>query len=675
MTKPKPLSVVTLVSLYFFLGTFFCMAQNETKERLITNRRVLSFDSNQKPILRNDSKPFFDLYNPNYLRYPFPIPNSICGDDGKLLMYSDGLCVYNKNKEIMQDGILRGNSFSGLNKYSVFIPIEENNRRYYYLFESIPYETNWDFTADKPTIFYFDEFCKLEYSIIDIQANNGLGAVIKKNILLQDSIAPTISATKHSNNIDTWLVTHKTFSNKFYTYKISSCSILSIDTAIVENYYMIPNIGYSNIVNICNLTFSSKGDFVNITGYHKKNLSDLKQFLYVLPFDNSTGKINELAVDTIRNLVVQYGQHLFSHDSKFIYSTGNINSHIGSQHYFYVTDLTTLTAKRYDLRKDSSANNFMIDYGFNNDLVTIYAYGYGNPYFLGKLNGIDQFNALPVQNDTLLFTYTNEYPTSDFNFLYFPTRNNHITSFYHPSYSKPSPTAPYAPSLSSAKEVYCYKDSIHLLASTSSPVDSLVWTLQNSNGLEEKIYGTDFLKKITPGDYFITLEAYNYCIPEVTSTHFTVEPAPLVILDKDTAYKCETVPSEFPSAIANEPYHWENADNIAVSDIQQEGAYFATCANSCGIAVDTLSVVNSILKIPNLLTPNGDDKNELWQLTSNNPNTSISLSLFNRWGNNVYENSDYKNDWTPLNLSDGIYYYQIEQDGGCIKKGWLEIIR
>jgi hypothetical protein len=38
---------------------------------------------------------------------------------------------------------------------------------------------------------------------------------------------------------------------------------------------------------------------------------------------------------------------------------------------------------------------------------------------------------------------------------------------------------------------------------------------------------------------------------------------------------------------------------------------------------------------------------------------SASLKVFNRWGDLVYESSDYKNDWSPTDLSDGVYYYTL----------------
>ncbi|MFB0923785.1 MAG: gliding motility-associated C-terminal domain-containing protein, partial [Vicingaceae bacterium] len=40
-----------------------------------------------------------------------------------------------------------------------------------------------------------------------------------------------------------------------------------------------------------------------------------------------------------------------------------------------------------------------------------------------------------------------------------------------------------------------------------------------------------------------------------------------------------------------------------------------------------------------------------------------SLVVFNRWGNSVYENNDYQNDWSPSNISVGTYYYILTPNG------------
>ena len=57
----------------------------------------------------------------------------------------------------------------------------------------------------------------------------------------------------------------------------------------------------------------------------------------------------------------------------------------------------------------------------------------------------------------------------------------------------------------------------------------------------------------------------------------------------------------------------------------------------------------------NIVTPNGDYKNDFLNFKCNLPD--MDLKVFNRWGNLMYQNANYKNDWSPTNLVNGVYYY------------------
>jgi len=76
--------------------------------------------------------------------------------------------------------------------------------------------------------------------------------------------------------------------------------------------------------------------------------------------------------------------------------------------------------------------------------------------------------------------------------------------------------------------------------------------------------------------------------------------------------------------------------------------------------------------IPNIFTPNGDGSNDFFEIR--NLPASSTLSITNRWGKEVYSSSDYQNDWSAENISDGIYYYRLVAEGE-VMTGWLEILR
>src|SRR5690606_28509889 len=81
--------------------------------------------------------------------------------------------------------------------------------------------------------------------------------------------------------------------------------------------------------------------------------------------------------------------------------------------------------------------------------------------------------------------------------------------------------------------------------------------------------------------------------------------------------------------------------------------------NWSNVATVAITVEASDLFIPNVFTPNGDGKNDKFEIRGLEGYGSAELAIFNRWGNEVYRNNDYKNSWDGINLNEGTYYYLI----------------
>ncbi len=84
------------------------------------------------------------------------------------------------------------------------------------------------------------------------------------------------------------------------------------------------------------------------------------------------------------------------------------------------------------------------------------------------------------------------------------------------------------------------------------------------------------------------------------------------------------------------------------------------------------------LIIRNGFSPNDDGKNDFFVIENliDYPNTQVTI--FNRWGAQVYTSKDYKNDWkgdfNGKSLPDGTYFYHIVLESGEIFTGYLEIL-
>ena len=86
-------------------------------------------------------------------------------------------------------------------------------------------------------------------------------------------------------------------------------------------------------------------------------------------------------------------------------------------------------------------------------------------------------------------------------------------------------------------------------------------------------------------------------------------------------------------------------------------------------------------KIPQIYTPNEDGTNDVWELIDIDYFPKSSITIFNRWGDIVYEKTPYLNEWNGKNivgdnLPDGTYYYVIDLGNGHeLYKGFVVITR
>jgi len=64
------------------------------------------------------------------------------------------------------------------------------------------------------------------------------------------------------------------------------------------------------------------------------------------------------------------------------------------------------------------------------------------------------------------------------------------------------------------------------------------------------------------------------------------------------------------------------------------------------------------LNIPNVITPNGDGKNDAWVI-GGLYGTKHSVTVFNRWGQVVFESTNYTNNWHAVGIPDGTYFYEV----------------
>ncbi len=96
------------------------------------------------------------------------------------------------------------------------------------------------------------------------------------------------------------------------------------------------------------------------------------------------------------------------------------------------------------------------------------------------------------------------------------------------------------------------------------------------------------------------------------------------------------------------------------------------------IVVDSCTVIEEELTIPNVFSPNGDGENDLFKISGTNINT-LYMEIYNRWGEILYQTDLINSGWDGRTnagdeCSDGTYFYLAEVNGE-IYKGTLTLIR
>jgi gliding motility-associated-like protein len=90
-----------------------------------------------------------------------------------------------------------------------------------------------------------------------------------------------------------------------------------------------------------------------------------------------------------------------------------------------------------------------------------------------------------------------------------------------------------------------------------------------------------------------------------------------------------------------------------------------TNTRGCTASDDLLiTVVPYCIKVKNAFTPNGDGQNDLWQIYDDYACLkNVTVHIFNRYGNKVFESRDYRNNWNGTYsgkpVPDATYYAVI----------------
>ncbi len=264
--------------------------------------------------------------------------------NGNLLFYTNGITIYNRNHQVMENG--SGLLSNSSNTQAAFVVPYPGNPNQYFVITPGPYY----------------------YSIVDMTLDNGNGAIISdaKNILITNESSEKVAGLLTSNQIDIWLITYGSSQKRFNTYRITPSGISS--TPVISQFEISSGFfGYMKI----------SPDETKIA------MANFGQDFHLYDFDAATGMVSNQKIIQFAPSIGGFGSYgiEFSPNSELVY----VADHRGGNkvHQFDITLASPemINSTRVELAANTTALG-ALQLGPDNK---IYLAKEGSP-FLGAIN-------------------------------------------------------------------------------------------------------------------------------------------------------------------------------------------------------------------------------------------------------------------------------------------------
>ena len=633
---------------------------------------------------------------------------SMCDSNGNILFYTNGVTVYNRTHQVM----LNGNNMMGHQsavQSSLIIPMP-NNDSIYYIFTTDAIEDNF---ANG-----------YRYSIVNMKHDGGKGEVVTKNSLLNASCTERLTAVRHANGIDVWIIGNEKNSNVFKAWLLT-CNGLQLTpvvsiTGVVMNQHVAMNLG----------TLKAGPDGKQICQTHFPDFDGLfpENFFQIFDFNNNTGILSNPKSISIPN--TNYHECEFSPDSKLLYvtrvfdtltdqfepklvpaaavissrisipsATGFYGIQTGPDGKIYLNRFRpklsvisnpnvkgvgcTLEIDKIDLGNANGAlglpsaiNDGPID-PFNNFTYQI----------IDSCNGIVQFNGTTNMGGSLQWNWS--FGDGGTSSLQNPQHTfNPAGQIYNVKLTVKSSTAcgyvektkSIAASGASLKSDFdfvarCDSDYVRFINKSIIYPDSSVqffWNFGDGNTSNE----ADPIHSYTVSGVFtvkLVLKTSTACLNDSTTKtlnlqQLVIQASPDMVIDAGQSVQLNVTGGG--TGFKWSPPTWLSDPNIQ-NPIAKPGdniTYTVTVTNDAGCrAVDSVSIkVNPVdgIFVPTAFTPNNDGKNDIFKPTMSIHFTLLNFSVYNRWGQLLFSTAEKGVGWDGKfkgkEQNDGVYIWIVK---------------
>ncbi|MFK7799679.1 MAG: M43 family zinc metalloprotease [Aureispira sp.] len=540
-----------------------------------------------------------------------------CDVNGNLLFYTDGRRVWNRNHQVMPNGTgLLGSSSTA----QIVVVPKPNDPYIYYVF--VP-------TMQVDTV-------GLSYSEVDFSLNNNLGAVTTKNVILTNfKTTEGITAIKHCNNQDFWVIVKEFETNRYATFEVNSTGVNP--TFLSQNIgrphldlpspYMFPNA-------ITAFRGNSKGNQLAV-------LHRLEGGCELLDFDKSTGLLSNPVYWQLATNHSPYGVE-FSPSGQYLYISA------------FGSGFTPDVIYQYDVSTPNTVAISASSYAVSNEDLGCLQLGPDGKIYHSRFTG----SLLDVINEPNLAGAACNYQSGAVNIA------PGLSSLGLPNFIKEYVAEPITGSISGLQYICNVNGASvepYFITDYTCNIDTVTWYHNGVNTINSVTDSLLLLNAAVSGTDTLMATIVSACSTKVDTMIVRTIIAPVVDLGPDTAV-CQNGVVSFNIGTGYQSCRWQDNSQDSIFTATESGQYWVTCTTYCGTTyTDTVNVTVDLLPVvsyPDVTVNVGD--------TVFLPTGGNTAGYQHQW----FPNQDISCDTCPLpDLYPTVtttYYHVMTNSLGCV---------
>ncbi|MFZ1333609.1 MAG: gliding motility-associated C-terminal domain-containing protein [Flavobacteriales bacterium] len=528
---------------------------------------------------------------------------SIADDTGQLLFFTNGENVWDRNMDVMPNGTGLLGHFS-TSQSAVIVPFPDDPTKYYV------------FTAPAAAGFW-SPTGKGHYSVVDMLLNNGLGAVTVKNVELVGPVTEKLTATRHANGVDVWVLYHSWGSADYHAYLVTCTGVEGPITTTIGSVMGDPVAVDGGGSGGC-MKMNPQGTKLAAT-WTNTVLDQQGEYTFsahteVLEFDHATGLLSNVQGDSIGGVG---GELWFGYGVEFS-ANGLV---LFTSNYGLVNGISSSTVVQYDLNAPDPMST-RSEVGSGSLAHGSMQRAPDGMLYIARLNGAQFLSAITAPNmvGSACGYVDNAVSIS-------PSVSTWGLPNQWDTYPEPvvwDPT-PWQDSLLCGTTQAVIIDATYM-----HPFHTATYSW-NTGEITATITVTE------PGTYTVTVSLpcsvvidsvliHDGGIPVELGSDISVCDDQIVILAVDTTASS---------------YAWNTGSDAAHIVVESSGNYSVTVTDSLGCITEDEVYVEQRdclcpMYLPNAFSPNQDGINDLFHAAHNCTLLNFSLALYDRWGEQIF---------------------------------------